>query len=37
MQNDDLKNNSPTDANNVLAAGLSLIQAKEYLNYKTTI
>ena len=29
MQNDDLKNNSPTDANNVLVAGLSLIQAKD--------
>lgn len=29
MQNDDLKNNTPTDANNVLAAGLSLNQAKD--------
>ncbi len=28
MQNDYLKNNTPTDANNVLVAGLSLIQAK---------
>jgi hypothetical protein len=28
MQNDYLKNNTPTDANNVLVAGLSLIKAK---------